>query len=57
MVDLRVREWKTVFGSVQGGKEILSLTGEDLRLLEKGDVLVCTPTQVLFALCSLRLCY
>ena len=51
MVDLRVKEWKAKFGSVQGGKEILSLTGEtsaDLRLLEKGDVLVCTPTQVRF---------
>jgi pre-mRNA-splicing helicase BRR2 len=51
MVDLRVKKWKAKFGSVQGGKEILSLTGEtsaDLRLLEKGDVLVCTPTQVLF---------
>ena len=49
MVVLRVKEWKAKFGSVQGGKEILSLTGEmsaDLRLLEKGDVLVCTPTQV-----------
>jgi pre-mRNA-splicing helicase BRR2 len=46
-LDLRVKEWKAKFGSVQGGKEILSLTGEtsaDLRLLEKGDV----PTQVLF---------
>jgi pre-mRNA-splicing helicase BRR2 len=53
MVDLRVKEWKAKFGSVQGGKEILSLTGEtsaDLRLLEKGDVLVCTPTQVHFFL-------
>ena len=53
MVDLRVREWKTKFGSVQGGKEILSLTGEmsaDLRLLEKGDVLVCTLAQVRFSL-------
>ena len=51
MVDLRVKEWKAKFGSVQGGKEILSLAGEtsaDLRLLEKGDVLVCTPTQVHF---------
>ena len=49
MVDLRVREWKEKFGDVQGGKEIVSLTGEtsaDLRLLEKGDVIVCTPTQV-----------
>ena len=51
MVDLRVKEWKAKFGSVQGGKEILSLAGEtsaDLRLLEKGDVLMCTPTQVHF---------
>jgi len=53
MVDLRVREWKTKFGSIQGGKEILSLMGEtsaDLRLLEKGDVLVCMPAQVRFSL-------
>ena len=53
MVDLRVKEWKAKFGSVQGRKENLSLMGEtsaDLRLLEKGDVLVCTPTQVHFSL-------
>ena len=33
----------------QGGKDVVSLTGDtsaDLRLLEKGDVIVCTPTQV-----------
>ena len=49
MVDLRVAEWKKKFGNLQGGKEIVSLTGEssaDLRLLEKGDLIVCTPTQV-----------
>jgi pre-mRNA-splicing helicase BRR2 len=49
MVDLRVAEWKKKFGGVQGGKEVVALTGEtsaDLRLLEKGDVIVCTPTQV-----------
>ncbi|KAI0731785.1 Sec63-domain-containing protein [Fomitopsis betulina] len=48
MVDLRVAEWRNKFGNLQGGKEIVSLTGEtsaDLRLLEKGDVIVCTPTQ------------
>jgi pre-mRNA-splicing helicase BRR2 len=48
MVDLRLAEWKVKFGGVQGGKEIVSLTGEtsaDLRLLEKGDVIICTPTQ------------
>ncbi|KJA17891.1 hypothetical protein HYPSUDRAFT_205863 [Hypholoma sublateritium FD-334 SS-4] len=48
MVELRVKEWQTKFGGLQGGKAIVSLTGEtsaDLRLLEKGDVIVCTPTQ------------
>ena len=48
MVELRTNEWKAKFGNLQGGKEIVSLTGEtsaDLRLLEKGDVIVCTPTQ------------
>ncbi|THH20310.1 hypothetical protein EW146_g1011 [Bondarzewia mesenterica] len=48
MVDQRVAEWRNKFGQLQGGKEIVSLTGEtsgDLRLLEKGDVIVCTPTQ------------
>lgn len=49
MVDLRVKEWTSKFQNLQGGKEIVSLTGEtsaDLRLLEKGDVIVCTPAQV-----------
>ena len=49
MVDARVKEWRAKFSKLQGGKEIVSLTGEtsaDLRLLEKGDVIVCTPTQV-----------
>lgn len=49
MVDLRVAEWRAKFGKLQGNKEIVSSTGEtiaDLRLLEKGDLIVCTPTQV-----------
>ncbi|KAI0070649.1 Sec63-domain-containing protein [Panus rudis PR-1116 ss-1] len=48
MVDLRVAEWRAKFSNLQGGKEIVSLTGEtsaDLRLLEKGDLIVCTPSQ------------
>ena len=48
MVDQRVAEWQAKFGNRQGGKEIVSLTGEtaaDLRLLERGDVIVCTPVQ------------
>jgi len=49
MVDQRVSEWRRKFSGVKGGKEIVGLTGEtsaDLRLLELGDVVVCTPTQV-----------
>jgi pre-mRNA-splicing helicase BRR2 len=48
MVELRVAEWHKKFGAVQGGKEVVALTGEtsaDLRLLEKADVVVCTPGQ------------
>ncbi|KAF8707564.1 Sec63 protein, partial [Rhizoctonia solani] len=48
MVEQRVAEWRAKFGNVQGGKEIVSLTGEtsaDLRQLELGDVIVCTPEQ------------
>jgi len=40
------------FGSVQGGKEVLELTGEtsaDLRLLKKAGVVICTPNQVGFS--------
>ena len=54
MVDLRVKEWASKFRKLQGGKEIVSLTGEtsaDLRLLEKGDVIVCTPSQVCLNIC------
>ena len=48
MVDHRVDEWRRKFSQLQGGKEIISLTGDrsaDLRLLERADVIVCTPTQ------------
>ena len=53
MVDQRKDEWQRKFSQLQGGKEIVSLTGDrsaDLRLLEKGDVIVCTPTQVVPAI-------
>jgi pre-mRNA-splicing helicase BRR2 len=49
MVEHRVAEWQKKFGELQGGKEVVALSGEtsaDLRLLEKGDVIVCTPGQV-----------
>lgn len=48
MVDQRAAEWREKFGKLQNGKVIESLTGEasaDLRLLEKSDVIVCTPSQ------------
>ena len=37
-------------GNVQGGKEVLALTGEtsaDLRLLEKADVVICVTVPIL----------
>lgn len=50
MVDQRVAEWRSRFARVQGGKDVVALTGEtsaDLRLLESGaQLVVCTPSQV-----------
>jgi pre-mRNA-splicing helicase BRR2 len=49
MVDLRVKEWSSKFSSLQGGKQVVSLSGDsstDLRQLELGDIIVCTPSQV-----------
>lgn len=48
VVDLRVAEWKIKFGECQGGKNIVALTGEtsaDIKLLDKGDLIICTPSQ------------
>lgn len=49
MVDARVEEWRSKFATIQGGKEVVGLTGEtsaDLRLLESGaQLVVCTPAQ------------
>ena len=42
VVDLQVAQWRQKFGKIQGGKNIVALTGEtsaDLRLLENGDVI------------------
>lgn len=50
MVEQRVAQWRLRFAQVQGGKEVVGLTGEtsaDLRLLESGaQLVICTPTQV-----------
>lgn len=47
-VDVRHADWEKRLGSVRGGKDIVKLTGEtatDLKLLEKGDLILATPTQ------------
>ncbi|OZJ03702.1 hypothetical protein BZG36_03306 [Bifiguratus adelaidae] len=41
-------DWTKKFSSIAGGKEIVLFTGEtsaDLKLLERGDVIIATPTQ------------
>ena len=60
MVEQRVAEWRRKFSNLQAGKEIVSLTGEtsaNLRLLEKGDAIVCTPAaqSVIISMCSISL--
>lgn len=48
MVAPRVAAWQARFGQLNGGKEIVALTGEtttNLRLLELADIVVCTPEQ------------
>ncbi|KAF8320257.1 Sec63-domain-containing protein [Clavulina sp. PMI_390] len=49
MVEDRVAHWRTRFSHIQGGKDVVGLTGEttaDLRLLESGaQLVVCTPSQ------------
>ncbi|EED83829.1 predicted protein [Postia placenta Mad-698-R] len=47
-VGLRVAEWRTKFSNLQDGKDIVSSTEEtsaNLRLLEKGDLIVCMLMQ------------
>ena len=48
LVDARFEQWRNRLSKLGGGKEIVKLTGEttaDLRLLEKGDLVLATPTQ------------
>ncbi|KAI9813084.1 MAG: DEIH-box ATPase [Pycnora praestabilis] len=48
LVDQRLSDWQQRLNSVGGGKEILKLTGEttaDLKLLERGDLILATPAQ------------
>lgn len=48
LVDNQFQDWEKRLGHLGGGKEIVKLTGEtamDLKLLEKGDLILATPTQ------------
>ena len=48
LIDLRLADWSKRLSKVAGGKHIAKLTGEttaDLKVLEKGDLILATPTQ------------
>ncbi|KAI1488164.1 Sec63 Brl domain-containing protein [Biscogniauxia mediterranea] len=48
LVDIRHQDWQKRLSHLRGGKEIVKLTGDtatDLKLLEKGDLILATPTQ------------
>ncbi|KAF2118345.1 pre-mRNA splicing helicase-like protein [Lophiotrema nucula] len=48
LVDNQHKNWSARLSGLNGGKDIVKLTGEttaDLRLLEKGDLILATPTQ------------
>jgi len=48
LVDLRLQDWQARLSGLRGGKEIVKLSGEttaDLKLLERGDLILATPTQ------------
>ncbi|KAF2270673.1 pre-mRNA splicing factor [Lojkania enalia] len=48
IVDNQCQNWKSRLSGLDGGKDIVKLTGEttaDLRLLDRGDLILATPTQ------------
>jgi len=48
LVDQRYTHWSKRLAGLAGGKEVVKLTGEtiaDLRLLERGDLILATPAQ------------
>ena len=48
LVDQMLADWSERLSNVAGGKQIVKLTGEttaDLKTLEKGDLILATPTQ------------
>ena len=47
-IDARLKDWQARLSELAGGKQIVKLTGEttaDLKLLEKGDLILATPQQ------------
>lgn len=47
-VDARQKDWQARLGGLAGGKQIVKLVGDtttDLKLLEKGDLILATPQQ------------
>ena len=48
LVDLRLQDWQERLAKLRGGKEIVKLTGDttsDLKLLDRGDLILATPSQ------------
>jgi pre-mRNA-splicing helicase BRR2 len=48
LVDNQYKNWNARLSKLGGGKDVVKLTGEttaDLRLLERGDLILATPTQ------------
>ncbi|KAI0200103.1 Sec63 Brl domain-containing protein [Astrocystis sublimbata] len=48
LIDIRHQDWQKRLSHLRGGKEIVKLTGDtatDLKLLEKGDLILATPSQ------------
>ena len=48
LVDQRFADWQKRLSKIAGGKQIVKLTGEttaDLKILERGDLILATPTQ------------
>lgn len=48
LINLRFQDWQSRLGGLRSGKSIVKLTGEttaDLKLLERGDLILATPSQ------------
>ena len=48
LIDLQFQDWQSRLSKLRGGKNIVKLTGEttaDLKLLERGDLILATPSQ------------